>query len=99
MALPDAISGCSGDQRVKMAAETLQDQLSSVRDARQAASTTDIPVRARRKGRSRLVQLAPGPESPDQRDKAGAQRGMLILLVAGGLVWLAIAAVAILLLR
>jgi hypothetical protein len=39
-----------------------------------------------------LVQPAPGPEAPDVRDKVGAQRGMLIILVGAGLFWLTVAA-------
>jgi hypothetical protein len=49
--------------------------------------------------RSRLVQPAPGPESPETRDRAGAQKGMLIILLGAGLFWLGVAAAVIFLLR
>ena len=42
------------------------------------------------RGVSRLVQPAPGPETPDARDKVGAQSGMVIMIVGGGLFWLAV---------
>jgi hypothetical protein len=41
-----------------------------------------------------LIEPAPGPEAPDTRDKAGAQRGMVIVLIGGGAFWLGIAALA-----
>jgi hypothetical protein len=51
-----------------------------------------------RQGGSRLLDLlirrAPGPELPDARDRAGAQGGMAILVVAGAAFWVA-AAVAV----
>jgi len=57
------------------------------------------PRSAKARKRWRLLQRAPGPEAPDVRDKAAAQRGMVILLAAGGAFWLAVAAGLVLLLR
>ncbi|MDB5445512.1 MAG: hypothetical protein JWQ97_829 [Phenylobacterium sp.] len=48
---------------------------------------------------SRLVQLAPGPEAPSTPDKTGVQRGMVILLVGGGVFWAGVAALALYLMR
>jgi hypothetical protein len=45
------------------------------------------------------VQVAPGPELPDARDRAGAQAGMAIALLAGGAFWALVGAVALYLLR
>jgi hypothetical protein len=48
---------------------------------------------------ARIVQPAPGPDIPERRDRAGAQKGMLIILLGGGLFWLAVAGLVIFLLR
>lgn len=40
----------------------------------------------------KLVAEAPGAETPAPRDRAGAQRGMALLLLGGGLFWGAVAA-------
>jgi|KBSSwiStaDraftv2_1062776.scaffolds.fasta_scaffold54542_2 hypothetical protein len=37
--------------------------------------------------RLRVVQRAPGPEAPDNRDKGGAQLGMVILMAGGAAFW------------
>lgn len=50
-------------------------------------------------GPSWLVRPAPGPDLPHARDKAGAQKGMAIALVGGGLFWGAVAAAAVYVLR
>lgn len=61
-----------------------------------ATTPSDFPAgKARARLASRLVQPAPGPEAPDTRDKAGAQSGMVIMLVAAGLFWLVVAAIVI----
>jgi hypothetical protein len=71
-----------------------------VRDPRQATTATDIPTASRRSAwRSRLLQRAPGPESPERRDRGAVQRGMVLVLVGGGALWLALLAVIIALLR
>lgn len=65
-------------------------------------ATTANQFRAERRASrlvSRLVQPAPGPETPETRDKAGAQSGMVLMLVGGGLFWLGVAAVVFYLLR
>jgi hypothetical protein len=65
-----------------------------------ATTANEFPAnRKRAKRRSRFVHTAPGPEAPDVRDKAGAQRGMILMLIGGAVFWLAVAAVAIYLLR
>jgi len=65
-----------------------------------AAAQTDIDLNARPAPRpGRFVQVAPGPELPDVRDKAGAQRGMAIALTLGGIFWAAAGAAAVYFLR
>jgi hypothetical protein len=44
----------------------------------------------------KLVETAPEPDVPLHRDRRGAQRGMALLLVGGGLFWLAVAAALVL---
>ena len=39
----------------------------------------------------KLVEDAPAPDLPQPRDRAGAQRGMLLILMGGGLFWGAVA--------
>jgi len=55
------------------------------------------PPRARK--RFGLVQHAPGPERPVARDRAGAQGGMMLMLLAGGAFWAAVATVFLLVRR
>lgn len=60
----------------------------------------DMSLRARREPRQGgFVQLAPGPEAPDARDKAGAQAGMALALTAGGAFWAVVGAAAFYFLR
>ena len=64
-----------------------------MRHRSEATTATDFPApRSRERLLSRLVQPVPGPEAPDAHDKAGRQSGMVLLLVGGGLFWLAVAA-------
>jgi hypothetical protein len=64
------------------------------------AADADLDLRAGRAARRRgLVQVAPGPELPDTRDKAGVQAGMALALSLGGLFWAAAGAAAIYFLR
>jgi len=64
------------------------------------AANADLGLAAERPARAgRLVQVAPTPELPDVRDKAGAQAGMAIALTAGGLFWAAIGVAAFYFLR
>ena len=72
-----------------------------MRDPVDAATANRFPApEAAKKGDAgQLVQRAPGPEAPDTRTRAGAQRGMIIILVGGGAFWLAVAGLAIWLLR
>jgi hypothetical protein len=39
----------------------------------------------------KLVEDAPTPEAPPTRDRTGAARGMVLILVGGGLFWAAVA--------
>jgi hypothetical protein len=39
-----------------------------------------------------LVRPAPSPEAPDERDRKGAQGGMVLALAGGGLFWAAVGA-------
>ncbi|WP_374471115.1 hypothetical protein [Phenylobacterium sp.] len=58
-------------------------------------TTTDLPPQAQaRSGAWRLVQQAPGPESPDEPDRAGRQKGMAIIMGAGAAFWGGVGAVA-----
>jgi hypothetical protein len=67
-------------------------------DQNEAAAAANLsPDRAKAHRRSRLVQVAPGPEEPSTRDRVGAQKGMMIMLAGGGLFWLAVAALVALL--
>ncbi|RAK52561.1 hypothetical protein [Phenylobacterium deserti] len=62
------------------------------------AATLFSPARqGRAKRTNRFVQLAPGPETPQARDKAGAQHGMLIMLASGAAFWGGVAATVALL--
>jgi hypothetical protein len=53
---------------------------------------TALPRKARAERGWRLIQRAPGPETPDVRSKAATQRGMIIALGACTLFWGAVAA-------
>jgi len=69
-----------------------------MRDPTRATTVGALPGRTSRKKRaSRLVQVAPGPETPDTRDRSGARRGMIIMIAAGAVFWGAVAAVVALL--
>lgn len=53
----------------------------------------DLDFGAKREARfGGLVQVAPGPEVADQRDRAGAQAGMALAIAAGGAFWAAVGA-------
>ena len=59
-------------------------------------TTTDLPPQNAAEPRGdgwRLVQVAPGPEAPETRDKVGRQKGMAIALVGGAVFWAAVAGV------
>lgn len=73
----------------------------AMRDPTKTVTPADLPPTAGRRAsrRSRFIQIAPGPEAPDSRDKAGAQGGMVLMLIGGGLFWAAVAAAAIYVLR
>jgi hypothetical protein len=61
-----------------------------------ATTTADFQAgKGKSERRPRLVQPAPGPEAPAVRDKAGAQRGMIIMLLGAVLFWLVVAAAVI----
>lgn len=65
-------------------------------------ASADAPVAEKSDGGagpSWLVRPAPGPDAPHERDRAGAQKGMAIALVGGGVFWGAVAAAAVWLLR
>ena len=65
-----------------------------------AAADAPLPRGGEEKaGPSWLVRPAPGPDLPDERDKAGAQGGMALALLGGGLFWGAVAAAAVWFLR
>lgn len=71
-----------------------------MRDTTHAATGTGLqPSGKAAQRRNRLIQIAPGPEPADTRDKAGAQRGMILALLGGGLFWAAVAAAAFFLKR
>ena len=71
-----------------------------MQESSDATTATRFPaLKAQDARRWRFAVRAPGPETPDSRDKAGAQTGMLILLVGGVAFWGALAAVVIYLLR
>ena len=59
------------------------------------ANPFTTPATARHSGLLRFAQRAPGREEPDTRDRAGAQRGMILLLAGGGLFWAAVAAICL----
>jgi len=52
------------------------------------------PARTRRKG-WRLVADAPEAELADVRNRGGARRGLILVLVAGGLFWAGVAALVL----
>ncbi|HKR90118.1 MAG TPA: hypothetical protein VJS38_18265 [Phenylobacterium sp.] len=64
-------------------------------DPSEATSATHFPARKPRSaGGFRLAARAPGPETPDRRDRAGARTGMIILLAGGAGFWGLVAVVA-----
>jgi hypothetical protein len=70
-----------------------------MRDPTHAASDPEA-LRAPAEPRSNpLVQAAPAPEAPDERDKAGRQRGMIIAILGAGAFWAAVGAAAAYFLR
>ncbi|MDB5444025.1 MAG: hypothetical protein JWP86_2718 [Phenylobacterium sp.] len=71
-----------------------------MRDPGEAAANSELDLRARPEPRpGTFVQVAPGPEQPDERDKAGAQGGMALALTLGAVFWAAVGAAAIYFLR
>jgi len=68
-------------------------------DASTTANSFSGPQSASPRHRSRLVQVAAGPEAPETRDRAGAQRGMAIILIGGGLFWAGVASLVVYLTR
>ncbi|MCR5879380.1 hypothetical protein [Phenylobacterium sp. J367] len=56
--------------------------------------TTDLSSPKDRAEGWRMVQNAPGPETPDTPDRKGRQKGMAIILGAGATFWGAVGAVA-----
>jgi hypothetical protein len=50
-------------------------------------------------GPSWLVQSAPAPELPEARDRKGAQAGMTLALIGGGVFWAAVIGAAAYFLR
>ena len=46
-----------------------------------------------------LVEIAPEPDAPPRRDRAGAQLGMILLILGGALFWAVVAVIAVRLLR
>ena len=64
------------------------------------AANADLGLQAQRAPRrGAFVQVAPGPELPEARDKAGAQAGMAIALTLGAAFWTLAGAAAIFFLR
>lgn len=70
-----------------------------MREPTKAAHGPEELRRPAARPRNPFIQVAPGPESGDVRDKAGAQRGMAIALIGGGLFWAALGAAAVYFLR
>jgi hypothetical protein len=71
-----------------------------MQDSSEATTATHFPARGKQDaGGFRLTARAPGPETPDVRDRAGARKGMIIMLAAGVGFWGAVAAVVVHLLR
>ena len=59
-----------------------------MRDPSEATTATHFPARKPRSaGGFRLVARAPGPETPDRRDRTAARKGMLIVLVGSVGFW------------
>jgi hypothetical protein len=61
-------------------------------------TTTELPPQ-QQQGQTRadgwrLVERAPGPETPDEPDRAGRQKGMAIIVGAGLAFWGGVGAVA-----
>jgi hypothetical protein len=60
----------------------------------------ELTDRAQARGeRWRLTADAPEPDLPRPRNRKGARRGMLIILLVGGLFWAAVIAVVLVLRR
>lgn len=69
-------------------------------DPTDAADAALGPGKAEPKaGPAWLVQTAPAPEPPDVRDRKGAQAGMSLALIGGGVFWAAVIGAAAYLLR
>jgi hypothetical protein len=56
-------------------------------DAAAGAALPTSPTRARSRW---WLRVAPHPDLPHPRDRAGAQRGLLLAILAAGLFWLAL---------
>jgi hypothetical protein len=63
-------------------------------------TAADAPLGEEAEPRPRwLVRAAPEPDAPHERDRAGAQTGMMIALLGGGLFWGGVAAAVVWFLR
>ncbi len=56
------------------------------------AATEAPPSRKSRRAGWRAVQVAPGPQAPDVRDKDARRRGMILALVGAVVFWATVAA-------
>jgi len=67
-----------------------------MQDSSEATTATHFPERqAQGAGGFHFVARAPGPEAPDTRDRAGARKGLIIILASGIGFWGAVAALAV----
>ena len=57
----------------------------------EAAAVEEAPASARTAG-WKLVEETPTPDLPVARSRAGAQRGMVLVLLGGGIFWGGVAA-------
>jgi hypothetical protein len=74
--------------------------MTSMSDPTDAAGAALAPKTAKPKaGPAWLVQPAPTPELPDARDRKGAQAGMGLALIGGGVFWAAVIGAAAYFLR
>jgi hypothetical protein len=65
-----------------------------MQDSSEATTATRFPTgKAKGADGFSLVANAPGPETPDSRDRSGARNGMIILLAGGVGFWGLVAAV------
>lgn len=61
-----------------------------MQEPRQAAAGAPVPASSHGSGTRWWVSAAPRPDLPHRRDRAGAQKGLVLAIAAAALFWLLI---------